>query len=217
MKDRQLVDLLIFGAGGHAKVVSDCARKKYPRQIMISGDKTTSQWRDFPVFPQSTKSLAEWYALCPYAFVAIGDPVLRKQITSALEAAGFILVSVTHSSAVISPSAQISAGSIICPNAVINADVQVGKGCIINTGAIIEHDCKIGAFSHVSPGAVLGGGVTLGEHCRICLGANISDHIKVGSHTIIGAGAVVLSSIPEGVLAAGIPAEILKHYSTEPE
>jgi acetyltransferase EpsM len=206
------VHLLIFGAGGHAKVASDCGRVEYPRQIMLSGDEAKGRWCDVPIIPQREKPLLEWKAVCPNAFVAIGDADIRERVTLALEAAGFVLVTLIHSSAVVSPSAKLEAGTLVCQRAVINADAHVGKGCIVNTGAIVEHDCKVGDFSHVSPGAILGGGVVLGEHCRICLGACISDHMEIGGHATVGAGAAVLSAVPECVLVAGVPARIHKHY-----
>lgn len=212
MEYSRQANLLIFGAGGHAKVASDCAREEYPRQIMLSGDTAEGQWRDVPIIPQSKKSLAEWKEICPRAFVAIGNADIRERVTLSLETEGFALVTLIHPSATVSSSAGLGAGTLVCPKAVINADVRTGKGCIVNTGAIVEHECEIGDFSHVSPGAVLGGGVILGEHCWICLGAAISNHLKIGSHSTVGAGAAVLSSVPDHVLAAGVPARICKSY-----
>lgn len=206
------VHLLIFGAGGHAKVAGDCAGAEYPRRIMLSGDAAKGRWRDTPIIPQSEKSLSEWKAVCPKAFVAIGDADIRERVTLSLEAAGFELVTLIHPSAVVSPSAGLGPGTLVCPRAVINADARVGKSCIINTGAVVEHDCEVGDFSHVSPGAVLGGGVTLGEHCRVCMGAVISHCVEVGRHSVIGAGAAVLAPVPAYVLAAGVPAGIRKRY-----
>lgn len=215
MKSNRQIDILIFGAGGHAKVASDCARADYPQQIMLSGNDVEGLWHDVPIVPQSKRSLLEWRTVCPKAFVAIGDAAIRERVTLSLEMAGFALVTFIHLSAVVSPSAQLGPGVLICPGAVINADAQIGKGCIINTGAVVEHDCKIGAFSHVAPRAALGGGTVLGPHCRVCLGAVISDHVTVGGYTTIGAGAAVLSSVPAYVLSAGVPAEIRKHYPAE--
>lgn len=212
MEDKRQADLLIFGAGGHAKVASDCASEKYSRQIMISGDATEGQWRHIPIIPQSRRTLAEWKDVCPRAFVAIGDANTRERVISSLETAGFILVSLVHHSAAISPNAKLGTGTLVCPRAVINADARIGRGCIVNTGAVVEHDCEIGDFSHISPGAIVGGGVILGKHCWICLGASVSDHLEIGSHSIVGAGATVLSAIPSHVLAVGTPARVRKHY-----
>lgn len=202
------VDLLIFGAGGHAKVASDCGREKYPRQVMVSGDGVEGRWAGVPILSQSRYAMAQWRKICSRAFVAIGDGERRELVTSALIEAGFTVVSLIHPSASVSLRAGLNAGTLVCPRAVVNADAQVGKGCIINTGAIVEHECVIGDFSHISPGAVLGGGVELGEHCWICLGASVADHVQIGGWTTVGAGAVVLSPLPEHVLAVGVPAKI---------
>lgn len=193
-------------------MASDCARVDYPHQFMLSGDAEEGRWRDVPIIPQKKRSLLEWKTVCPRAFVAIGDAAIRERVTLSLEEAGFVLPAFIHPSAVVSPSAQLGSGVLVCPGVVINADAQIEKGCIVNTGAVVEHDCRIGSFSHIAPRAALGGGTVLGPCCRVCLGAVISDHITVGGHTTIGAGAVVLSSLPDSVLAAGVPAEIHKRY-----
>jgi len=215
MEEKQGVDLLIFGAGGHAKVVSECAGLTYPNQIMLSGDGVSGQWRNIPIIPQERKTLAEWKTLCPRAFVAVGNTAKRKSIVTELEAAGFTIVVLIHPSAAVSSSAYLEPGVLICPQAVVNADARIGKGCIINTGAIVEHECMIGAYSHISPRAVLGGGVVVGECCWICLGASVSDHLSIGGYTTVGAGAVVLSSLEENVLAAGVPARMIKRCPAE--
>lgn len=217
MKCSEQIDILIFGAGGHAKVASDCARAQYPRQRMLGVDagETVGEWRGIPIVHQDTKTLEAWRALCSSAFVAIGDGDIRERVTQSLETAGFALATLIHPSAVVSPSAQLGPGVLVCPGAAINADARIGRGCIVNTGAIVEHDCSVGDFSHISPRAVLCGGVVLGEHCRVCAGATVSDHITVGRRTTIGAGAAVLSSVPAYVLAVGVPAEIRRQYPME--
>lgn len=213
MEKGERADLLIFGAGGHAKVADDCAGPHYPRRIMLSGDGCEGTRHGVPVVPQDTRPLAEWKSLCRRAFVAIGDGARREAVLSALEVEGFELVTLFHPSAVVSPSAQVGPGTLICPGAVVNADARIGKGCIVNTGAVVEHDCRVGDFSHISPGAVLCGGAVLGERCWVCAGAVISDHVEIGSRTTVGAGAAVLSRVPEGVLAAGVPARVVKRYN----
>lgn len=215
VKSERQIDILLFGAGGHAKVASDCAKPQYPRQLMLSGDGREGTWRGVPIVPQAARDLAEWKDVCSRAFVAIGDAASREAVLSLLEAEGFDLVPLVHPSAAVSPSAQLGPGTLVCPKAVVNADARIGKGCIVNTGAIVEHDCEIGDFSHLSPGAVLGGGAVLGRNCRVCVGAAVSDHVQIGSRSTIGAGAAVLSPVPGDVLAAGVPARIVRRYRSE--
>ena len=42
------------------------------------------------------------------------------------------------------------------------------------------------------------------------MGANIFDRVNVGKNTIIGAGSLVTKSIPDNVVAYGIPARVIK-------
>jgi sugar O-acyltransferase (sialic acid O-acetyltransferase NeuD family) len=210
---QQQCDLLIFGAGGHAKVVSDCASVQYPKCFMISGDNTASECNNIPILPETTKHLSQWRELCPNAFVAIGNNARRELVQNKLIDAGFTLVTLVHPSAIVSSSVVLGVGTLVCPGAIINADVHIGKGCIVNSGAIVEHECKIGDFSHISPGAHLGGGVVVGRGSWICLGTTVSNNVSIGDATVIAAGAAVLSDVPSSVLAAGVPAEIKKTYS----
>lgn len=196
-------------------MASDCAGPQYPRRLMLSGDGREGMWYGVPIIPQAARPLAEWKTLCRRAFVAIGDAACREAVLSSLEAEGFDLVTLVHPSAVVSSSARLGPGTLVCPKAVVNADARIGRGCIVNTGAIVEHDCEIGDFSHISPGAVLGGGAVLGRCCWVCVGAAVSDHVQIGNRSTIGAGAAVLSPVPGGVLAAGVPARIVKQQENE--
>lgn len=60
---------------------------------------------------------------------------------------------------------------------------------------------------HVSEGITLGDGVWLGA------GVKVMDGIAIGGGTIVGAGAVVTKSLPEKVIAAGVPAKVIRERS----
>ena len=212
MCQTQPVDLLIFGAGGHAKVACDCAREAYPHLLMVTGGDVPGEWQGIAIVPQATRTLDAWRTLCPRAFVAIGDGHARQRVTRALAEVGFTLVPLVHPRAVVSPSARLAAGVMVAAGAVVNADAQLDEGCIVNTGAIVEHECVVGAFAHLSPRAVLGGGTVVGAHGWVCLGAAVTDHVRIGDHTTVGAGAAVLADLPGRVLAVGVPARIRKQY-----
>ena len=99
---------------------------------------------------------------------------------------------------------------MVAPRAVVNAGASVGRHCIINTGAIIEHDCVIGSFSHVSPAAALAGRVTVGEETQIGIGASVKNGLAICQRCTVGAGAVVVKSIDEEGVYAGVPARRIK-------
>ncbi len=58
-------------------------------------------------------------------------------------------------------------------------------------------------------------GITLGENVWLGARATVLDGVTIGSDVVIGAGAVVTQDLPDGVVAAGIPARVLRERSPE--
>ena len=57
----------------------------------------------------------------------------------------------------------------------------------------------------------------LGDNVSVSAGAVILGPIRIGSNSVIGANSVVTRDIPENVIAAGIPAKVLKERWNEEE
>jgi acetyltransferase-like isoleucine patch superfamily enzyme len=53
-------------------------------------------------------------------------------------------------------------------------------------------------------------GITLGENVWLGAGVTILDGVTIGCDVVVGAGAVVTADLPDGVVAAGVPARILR-------
>ena len=81
---------------------------------------------------------------------------------------------------------------------------------IINTCASVDHECVVEEGAHVGPGVRLGGHVRVGKGTWIGIGATVKDRIRIGARAVIGAGAVVLNDIPDGVVAYGVPANVIR-------
>ncbi len=87
--------------------------------------------------------------------------------------------------------------------------VRIGDGCLIGQYSIIldcdYHDPE-GTGSHGRPGPI-----EIGE--RVWMGARVTvlKGVTIGAGAVIGAGSVVTRDIPPGVLAAGVPAVVVKH------
>lgn len=200
--------VVIFGAGGHAKVVIDAIEMAGRYEIAFLADadnaRLGTRLKGYLVcteqegFSAGSRDLVQ-------AFVAIGQNETRKRIAKMAKGYGFAFATIVHPSAVVSVSATLGAGTLVMPGSVINADAVVGVNVIINTGSIIEHDCWIGDNTHIAPRATLCGGVVIGDNTLIGAGAIILPGVKVGSWATIGAGAVVLSDVPDGATAKGVP------------
>ena len=54
--------------------------------------------------------------------------------------------------------------------------------------------------------------VEIGDGCWIGTGATILRNVRIGKRSVIGAHSVVCSDIPDGCVAAGVPAKIIRRY-----
>lgn len=144
------------------------------------------------------------------AVLAIGENNRRLELAAAWDARGVRWATVRHPSAVVMPSAEVGAGTVVFPQAVIQSGAHVGGHVIINTGAIVEHDSELADGVSISPGVSMGGRVRIGRGTFISTGAVLAPRIAIGSGTVVGAGAVVASDLPDGVLAYGVPARVIR-------
>jgi acetyltransferase-like isoleucine patch superfamily enzyme len=53
-------------------------------------------------------------------------------------------------------------------------------------------------------------GISIGENVWLGAGAKVLDGVSIGRDVVVGAGAVVTTSLPDGVVAAGVPARVLR-------
>lgn len=193
--------LVIWGCGGHARVVLDAA-------LSMNLFDQTAFYDDDPA--AGTPSISQ---LSERGFgdfiVAIGNNAVRALRFDEGIRAGLRPAICVHPTAWISPAASIGAGTVVMARAVIQSNARIGRNCIVNTGAVVEHDCVVGDHTHLSPSVTLGGAVTVGEYVHMGIGAIAIPGARVGDRSVIGAGAVVLRKIPADVTAIGVPARIL--------
>ncbi|MDY8044713.1 acetyltransferase [Paenibacillus polymyxa] len=204
---------IVFGAGGHAKVIVDILRSCGEEIIGVLDDHCKEEaWNGLPILGDRNQ-IAQLLSLYPEALfvVAIGDNTTRRKIVSQLKAASVQFGNAVHPSAVVAPSAFIGEGTVVMPNAVINADAYVGEHVIVNTAATIDHDCRIEDFVHISPGAHMAGGVQIGCCAHIGIGASLIPGVRVGCDTIVGAASCVIRDLPEKVTVVGCPARVIKN------
>jgi sugar O-acyltransferase (sialic acid O-acetyltransferase NeuD family) len=148
--------------------------------------------------------------------VAIGNPFghARCRIHDQLTGAGLAAVSLVDPTVKICTSAQIGAGLQAMPDVIVHNEAEIGRQCLLNTRCLIEHDCVLEEGVEIGPGATLAGRVHVGANSWICTGASVRPRVRIGRNTIIGAGAVVVSDIPDGVVAVGVPARPMTGRTT---
>jgi len=200
--------LAILGAGGHGKVVADCADLNEWDVVFFDDSwpskKNNAHW---PVVG-NTSDLLERAKEFDGVLVAIGNNAARCGELDKLASAGANIPVLIHPSATISRHTSIGLGTIILAGTVINVDCNIGKGVIINTGSTVDHDCILGDFVHICPGTNLAGGVVVGNYSWVGIGSAVRQMIDIGSEVMVGAGAVVVSNISNSCVVTGVPARV---------
>jgi sugar O-acyltransferase (sialic acid O-acetyltransferase NeuD family) len=209
--------VIIFGAGGHGKVLADIAQRSGRKVAGFVDDRrrlTTIDGINLPVLGN-----CEWLLdqqrerFC--CGLGIGDNPSRMRVGQLLSREGFELATLVSPFAVIAPSARIGAGVVVVAGAIINPLAEIAEGAIVNSGVIVEHDAKIGRYANLSPNSTLGGEVEIGELAHVAMSATVLPRLRVGSRSTLGAGSVATSSIPDGVIAYGIPARVQRALRAE--
>lgn len=207
--------LVIWGAAGHALVVADIVRLQGDYELVgflddVDPARRGTDFNGLPVFGGKEKLDELKDNGVGHVIVGFGNCEARLRTSALLRDKGFSIATAVHPKAIVADDVVISPGTVIAAGAVINPEATIGENVIINTSATVDHECSIAEGVHVCPGAHLAGNVGIGRATWIGIGAIVSDHLRVGANTIIGAGAVVMTNIPDGVIAYGVPARVVK-------
>ena len=144
------LNLLILGAGSHGEEVMELAQSlRVFHKISFLDDflpeKAIGPCKDFGRYREEY----------PTAIAAVGDTALRKRWTRELSAAGFVIPTLIHPTASVSPSTKIGTGTVICAGATIGTGAVIGKGCIISSAATIARNVVLEDWSYVECGEIV--------------------------------------------------------------
>lgn len=213
---------VIFGAGGHSKVVIEVIDKCPQASIVgIFDDFLTPDHLEFKHF-QRYPLLGRIKDFTKYKYnqgiVAIGDNKIRREVVEFIrkKRQHFEFVSYhQEGSSFLSKSCLIGQGTVIMAGSSVNANAIVGNHCIINTNASIDHDCILKDYVNVSPNCGIGGRVTIGEGTFLGIGVNVLPDIHIGENCYIGAGSLVNRDIPDNSFGYGIPFRIIREEDNQ--
>ena len=207
--------LIVWGASGHARVVTDIVRLQSKYTIVGYLDSINASRKGEAFLGKTILGGDEQLDHLlergvEYLIVGFGDCMSRIQAADKALSKGYKLVTALHPNAVIADDVQIGAGTVVAAGAVINPAAIIGMNVIVNTSSSIDHECQIEDGAHISPGAHLSGSVRVERAAWVGTGASIIDRVRIGAGSVIGAGAVVVDDIPAGVVAYGNPAKVMK-------
>lgn len=210
MGDYPLVgQVVVIGAGGHAKVVIEALRWSGWTVIgCTDGDPTPRTILGVPVIGGDEVLPSVRASGVSHAFPAFGNNSLRERVGDQLLELGFEVPIAMGPNVNLSPSATVGRGVALFAGSTVNAEATLNDFVIINTGASVDHDSRIGRAAHIAPGCALAGCVTVGDRAFLGAGVSVIPGIDIGSDTVVGAGSVVVRDLPSGVTAMGAPARM---------
>ncbi len=204
--------VLVYGAGGHGRVVLDAALRVPQLRVVgvLDDDPVLCGQKVLGVQVLGDRSilLQARFRACR-VIVAIGNCALRERAADSVIVAGRAFATVVHPTAFLARGVRVDDGAAILPLAVVHTGATIGKHAIVNTGAIVEHDCRVGDFVHVACGARLAGAVVVGRGALIGVGASVAPGVRIGEMAVVGAGAAVVDEVLPGTLVGGVPARPL--------
>jgi len=207
--------LLIFGAGGHGRVVADAAQRAGGwTEIAFADDRRryAREDRELPVLGPFSELLNDTSKF-DAAALGIGDNAQRLALARKLRERGVALPAIVHPAAVIAADAVLEDAVVVFARAVVQTGARVGFASIVNTAAVVEHDCVIEPGVHLSPGVCLGGEVRVAEGAWVGIGASVVHGIRIGAGCMVGAGAAVTVDVMDGLTVGGVPARPLRSES----
>jgi sugar O-acyltransferase (sialic acid O-acetyltransferase NeuD family) len=213
--------VLVWGAGGHGKVVVDAllAGAEWEVAGIIDEDvkKHNSEVLGVKVFvleggvADAAKRLS-----CELVAIAIGDNYTRWEKFQEVRRAGLTAVKVVHPSAHVSRFVKMGEGVTILAGATVNPGTVIEDNVCVNTAASVDHDNYLENSCHIFPNATLTGGVHVGGFAYVGSGAVITPNLTVGKYSFVGAGAVVIEDVREGAVVCGVPGKITGEQPTRP-
>lgn len=203
--------LLVYGAGGHAKALMEMIRAtgKYVLAGIVDDSTTLKGKQVLGISILGSGEVLELLLEDGIENAANGvggiiDQVIRAKIFERLIEAGLYLPAIIHPSAVVEESARVGLGTQIFANSYVGSEAILDDMCMINTGAVISHDCLVGRYSHIAPGAMLAGAVIVKNNVLVGMGVTTAIGVTIGEGARVGNGSIILKDVPAGkIISAG--------------
>jgi sugar O-acyltransferase (sialic acid O-acetyltransferase NeuD family) len=143
--------------------------------------------------------------------ICVGTPALRKRIAQKLKQNPRLhFPSLILKQTAVCPDVVMGEGCIISRDCRISTNVRMGDFIFLNLAAGICHDGTLGDYVTLSPDVRLAGNVTVGCGSDLGLGTKVIQGVRIGENVRTGAGAIVVTDLPDGCTAVGVPAKVIK-------
>jgi sugar O-acyltransferase (sialic acid O-acetyltransferase NeuD family) len=216
-----LNELLILGAGGHAREVAlliDTINEVRPRWEIVGffgiADHARDNIRGVPII---AKEDVARLSRDVYFVPGMGSPQVKLRAVAEMFEMGFhSAATLIHPEVSVHESIRVGDGVIICRGSILTVDIIVGDYVTVNLGCTVTHDDRIGSYVTLSPACNISGGVILEEGAFLGTNSSVIEGVTIGAWSKVGAGAAVIRDIPAHCTAVGIPARLIDPGSNSP-
>jgi sugar O-acyltransferase (sialic acid O-acetyltransferase NeuD family) len=201
--------IFIVGAGGFGREMLQWVRDTWPSHsaklagfLAADAESISSYSCSLPILedpatfePRPTDAL----------LLAIGIPGIRRRVAEQLKTRGAEFLTLIHPTAVVSPTADVGPGSILCPYSIASDSARLGRFTLMNYHSSLGHDASTGDFSVLSPYAALGGGAVIEDDVFLGMHASVGPRVRVGPRSKVSANSAALRDTPADALVHGVP------------
>lgn len=183
--------LLLIGAGGFGRVVSEHARKWYECAFVDDGAEIGSKICGIQVVA-NTSELMQLFDEYKLLVVTIGNNKLREKIYKDARKIGYSFPNIVSESTYISPYSAIGSGCVFLNNVVIQNGAKIGNGVILMPNIEIHHDATIGNNVLIYANTVVRSLASVGDRAWIGSTLTISNNVSISDDAVVPNGNTVL-------------------------
>lgn len=210
--------IVIWGASSQALIIADIIRSQDLYEIVgfldnVSPERVGTDFLGAPILGGDEQLEVLARQGVKHLILGVGTSRARLRLADSVRSHGYQLATAIHPRAIVAAHVPIGAGTVVMAGVVINPGAKLGDNVVISTCASVEHECTIAEGVTISAGVHMGGRVRIERAATVEIGAIIARRIRIGAGSVIGAGSIVLHDIPDGVLAYGAPARVIRTIS----
>ena len=112
------------------------------------------------------------------------------------------------------PDASVWPGTVLRGD---HGEIVLEEGANVQDGAVCHEGVTIGAYATIGHNAIVHA-AEVGERAMVGMSATVLDGSTIGAESLVGANSLVMegTEVPESVLVAGSPAEVIKEVEESP-